>query len=101
MGSSRWPIIEISRRVKDDPHANRLLDEFFDACFANVSAPFSAPLQNTHKGGEERIGGALAALNAWLRSRDADAEVLLPPAEMPLEDWAEELALQFLTNSPC
>jgi hypothetical protein len=101
MGSSQWPLMEISRRVKDDPQANRLLEEFFDACFASVPAPSWAPLQTTPEGGAERIAGTLGALNAWLRSRDPDAEELLPPVETPLEDWAEEIALQFLTNSPC
>ena len=101
MGSSHWPLMEISRRVKDDPQANRLLDAFLDACFASVPPPSWAPMQLAPEGGAERIAGALCALNAWLRSQDPGAEGLSPPAETPLEDWAEEITLQFLTNSPC
>ena len=101
MGSMHWPLMEISRRVKDDSQANRLLDEFFEACFASVPQPSWTPLQITPAGGAERIAGALDALNAWLRSQDPGAEGLSPPAATSLEDWAEDITLQFLTNSPC
>lgn len=105
MGSRHWPLMEMSRRVKDDPQANAMLDEFFDACFTSVQ-PFSwAPAQTATatatERGDERIARALEALNAWLRDRDPGAEPLTPPAEMPLDDWAEEIALQLLTNTPC
>lgn len=103
MGSRHWPLMEMSRRVKDDPHANALLDEFFDACFTTVQ-PFSWAAVQTETAperGDERIARALEALNAWLRDRDPEAEPLTPPAEMALDDWAEEIALQLLTNAPC
>ena len=101
MGSCHWPLMEMSRRVKDDPQANALLDEFFDACFSSVQ-PFSwAPVQTATEQGEERIAQALEALNAWLREHAPEAKPLSPPAEMPLDDWAEEIALQLLTNTPC
>ena len=68
MGSCHWPLMEMSRRVKDDPQANALLDEFFDACFSSVQ-PFSwAPVQTATEQGEERIAQALEALNAWLHA---------------------------------
>lgn len=101
MVSSHWPLMEMSRRVKDDPQANALLDEFFDACFASVQ-PFSwAPVQTASERGEDRIAQALDALNGWLRDHAPEARPLTPPAEMSLDDWAEEIAMQLLTNAPC
>jgi len=101
MGSGYWPLMEISRRVKNDPQANALLDEFFDACFSRVQ-PFSwAPSQTATEREDERIAQALEALNAWLREQEPETEPLTPPAEMALGDWAEEIALQLLTNTPC
>jgi len=101
MGSRYWPLMEMSRRVKDDPHANALFDEFLDACFAGIQ-PFSwAPVQTAPERGDERISQALEALNAWLREQEPEAKPLTPPAEMALDDWAEEIALQLLTNTPC
>lgn len=101
MGSRHWPLMEMSRRVKDDPHANALLDEFFDACFTNIQ-PFALAAVQTDtatEGGDEPIARALEALNAWLR--DQEAEPLTPPARMALSDWAEEIVMQLLTNTPC
>ncbi|TRO81203.1 hypothetical protein [Trichloromonas acetexigens] len=101
MGSCHWPLMEMSRLVKDDPQANALLDEFFDACFSSVQ-PFSwTPSQTATERGDKRIAQALEALNAWLRDHAPETEPLTPPAEMPLDDWAEEIALQLLTNTPC
>ena len=101
MSSHRWPLMEISRRVQDDPHAHRLLDDFFDACFASVPPPSWALLQGEPGSDSARLAGTLSALNAWLRSQDPENDGLLPPAGMLLEEWAEEIALQYLSNSPC
>ena len=101
MASIHCPLMEVSQHVVGDSRASRLLDEFFDACFACVPAPSWAPVQAAPERSAERITGALCALNAWLRSRNPGAEGLAPPADMSLEEWAEEIALQFLTNSPC
>lgn len=101
MGSMHWPLMEISRRVKDDPQASQLLDEFFDACLASVPSPAWTPRQITPDGGAERITSALDALNAWLRHQNPGVEGLSPPAAAPLEEWAEEIVLQLLSNSPC
>ena len=101
MSSQVWPLMEICQLVKDNPQANRLLDDFFDACFASVPSPSWAPLQIAPEKDAARIAGTLGALNAWLRRQYPDAEGLSPSAGMPLEEWAEEIALQFLSNSPC
>ena len=101
MANQVWPIMEVSRRVQGDPLANRLLEDFFDACFACVPPPRWAPQPVPAEPDAARIAGTLCALNAWLRSQHPASEGLLPPAEMPLEEWAEEIALQFLSNSPC
>ncbi|MDY0267754.1 hypothetical protein [Trichloromonas sp.] len=101
MGCKHWPLMEMARRVKDDPHGNALLDEFFDACFASIQ-PFSwASPQRAAEPNEERIARALEALNVWLRDHAPGAEPLAPPAKMALDDWAEDIAFQLLSNNPC
>jgi len=104
MGSKYWQLMEVSRLVKDDPLANLLLEAFLDACFDCVQPPDWAPViprEHHTRAQAERIAAALEALNAHLRRRALLPNGIVPPADVELDEWAEEIAMQLLTNSPC
>lgn len=102
MGSKHWQFMEISRRIKDDPKAGLLLEEFLDACFATVPLPGAAPgkTERDPQACAVHIAVALAQLNAYLKNQRLVPEGIAPPGGLGLNAWAEEITLQILANGP-
>lgn len=96
--------MEISLRIKDDPEAGLLLDQFLDVCFDCVPLPDWAPAPTpvvtfNAQANAVRISAALAQLNAYLKEHSILMEEIHPPRDIGLNDWAEAITMQVLTNS--
>ncbi len=101
MGSKNWHLMEISRRIKDDPEAGLLLDRFLDACLDSVPPPDWAPIQAgtlDPQANNERISAAFDQLNRYLKRHGIVAEGIKPPFDTGLNEWAEDITMQILTN---
>jgi hypothetical protein len=93
--------MEISLRIKDDPEAGQLLDQFLDACFDSVPPPDWAPAPAVARDPEanaDRIAAALDQFNAYLKRHAILPEGLQPPRPIGLNTWAEEITMRVLTN---
>lgn len=100
MASRHQSLMEVSRLIKDDLQAQQLLDNFLDACFDSVPPPAWAVATHWERttNHTERIATALDALNAHLKQHILLSEGILPPSHLNLNDWAEEITMNVLTN---
>lgn len=101
MGSKNWQLMEISLRIKDDPEASLLLEQFLNACFDSVPPPDWAPttaVTLNPQANADRISTALDRLNAYLKDHAILPKGIHPPGNIRLNDWAEDITMQILTN---
>ncbi|WP_432822796.1 hypothetical protein [Trichloromonas sp.] len=101
MGRRNWQLMEISRRIKNDPEAGLLLDRFLNACFDSVPPPDWAPVKaDTPEPQEnsERLSTTLNQLNLYLKTHALLPEGIQPPCDIELDEWAENITMQILTN---
>ncbi|MEJ2202229.1 MAG: hypothetical protein P8X63_14605 [Desulfuromonadaceae bacterium] len=104
MASANCQWMEINRLIKDDPQANVLLENFFDACFDCVPPPEWAPVSNDGRGSANPVhtmASTLQQLNAYLeRFHRTIPNRIHPPEGVSLQHWAEDITLQILANGP-
>ena len=96
-------LMEVSRLIKDDPKGRSLLDDFLEACFDSVQFPEFKPTIDPKPPTTdpmEQLATTLQALNTHLTRQALLPGGIMPPSHLELNEWAEDITMNILTNRP-
>jgi len=99
----QYQLMEVSRLIKDDPKGRLLLDDFLEACFDSVQFPEFQPITDLRPQTPdpvEQLSVTLHALNTHLTQQALLPEGIMPPSHLELNEWAEDITMNILTNRP-
>ncbi len=97
----QYQLMEVSRLIKDDAQGQLLLDDFLEACFDSTQLPGLPPitdLKTQTPDPVKHLSSALQALNTHLTEHALLPGGIMPPAHLDLDEWAEDITMNILTN---